>query len=357
MAKKRMFSLQIVDTDAFLEMPLSTQALYFHLAMRADDDGFVDNHKKIMKMIGSAEDDFKVLLTKRFVLGFETGIMVIKHWRINNLIRNDRYTETTYIEQKNRLLIKENGSYTELDCDNKNGIKKIKKPKWLKDRQDALKNSSLPYSFNYKIRQEFNGKICPICNCEMRGYKYSDNKRPTIQHNIPISKGGKHEVENISVICRSCNETISDQETDELNNKEVIDVWNTIGNQMAPQVRLDKVRLGKNNIASISYLKNIPKEDIEELTEKYKVGNKFILDRAEDVIDYCESKGKAYKNYKAALRNFIKMHIRKNPTEIVVKTKTFESGERKVRTPEEQKSIDAKIKKIRDGLSEKMSMK
>jgi hypothetical protein len=113
MAQKRMFSLEIVDTDAFLEMPASSQALYFHLSMRADDDGFVSNPKKIIKMLGSNDDDLKILLTKRFILSFDDGIIVIKHWRINNYIQSDRYKPTKYIEQKNQLTLKENGSYTE----------------------------------------------------------------------------------------------------------------------------------------------------------------------------------------------------------------------------------------------------
>jgi len=132
MAKKRMFSLQIVDTDAFLEMPLSTQALYFHLSMRADDDGFVDNYKKIMRMIGSQEDDFKVLLTKRFILGFDNGIIVIKHWRINNYIQNDRYTETTYLEEKSLISEKNNKSYTQ--CIQVGNTDKIRLDKTSKDK-------------------------------------------------------------------------------------------------------------------------------------------------------------------------------------------------------------------------------
>lgn len=113
MAQRRMFSLQIVDSDAFLDMPQSTQLLYFHLAMRGDDDGFVDNPKKIMRMSGSNDDDLKVLMTKRFILSFQSGVIVIKHWRIHNYIQNDRYHETKYVDEKNGLLIKENGSYTE----------------------------------------------------------------------------------------------------------------------------------------------------------------------------------------------------------------------------------------------------
>lgn len=118
MAQRRMFSPQIIDSDAFLDMPTSAQSLYFHLGMRADDDGFVGNPKRIMKTVGGNEDDLKILIGKRFVLVFETGVIVIKHWRINNLVRKDWYKETVYLEEKNQLRIKENGSYTELVNEN-----------------------------------------------------------------------------------------------------------------------------------------------------------------------------------------------------------------------------------------------
>ena len=113
MAERRMFTKKIIDSDAFLDMPLSTQSLYFHLNMRADDDGFINNPKKIQRMIGASEDDLKVLLAKRFILAFENGVVVIKHWRMHNLLRKDRYSPTQYKEQLERLEIKENGSYTE----------------------------------------------------------------------------------------------------------------------------------------------------------------------------------------------------------------------------------------------------
>ena len=108
-----MFTKKIIDSDAFLDMPLSTQALYFHLNMRADDDGFINNPKKIMRMIGASEDDLKVLISKRFIITFESGIVVIKHWRMHNLLRKDRYIETQYVEEKNMLFLKDNGAYTE----------------------------------------------------------------------------------------------------------------------------------------------------------------------------------------------------------------------------------------------------
>ena len=113
MSERRMFTMKIVDSDAFLDMPLSTQALYFHLNMRADDDGFVNNPKKISRMVGASDDDLKLLLSKRFILVFESGVVVIKHWRMHNLIRKDRYNETQYQDELSQLMLKENGSYTE----------------------------------------------------------------------------------------------------------------------------------------------------------------------------------------------------------------------------------------------------
>lgn len=112
MANKRMFTMKIVDSDAFLEMPLSTQCLYFHLNMRADDDGFIGNPKKIMKIVGASEDDLKLLIAKRFVLCFEDGVIVIKHWRMHNTLSQNRYHETQYVDEKSILKLKENGSYS-----------------------------------------------------------------------------------------------------------------------------------------------------------------------------------------------------------------------------------------------------
>lgn len=111
MARKRMFDLGIIDTDLFLEMPQSTQNLYFHLGMRADDDGFVSNPKKIIRIIGANEDDLKILFSKEFIIPFESGIVVIRHWKLNNYIRKDRYVETIYKEEKKCLIEDENGIY------------------------------------------------------------------------------------------------------------------------------------------------------------------------------------------------------------------------------------------------------
>ena len=113
MAERRMFAKTIVLSDAFLDMPLSARCLYFTLGMFADDDGFVGSPKGIMRQCGASQDDMKILLEKRFILGFESGVIVIKHWRINNYLRNDRYQSTTYIEEKESLILNEKNAYTE----------------------------------------------------------------------------------------------------------------------------------------------------------------------------------------------------------------------------------------------------
>lgn len=112
MAERRMFAKTIIDSDAFLDMPMSTQALYFHLSMRADDDGFINNPKRIQRMIGASDDDLKLLIAKSFIITFESGVVVIKHWKIHNYIRNDRYKPTTYSDEKALLEEKDNKAYT-----------------------------------------------------------------------------------------------------------------------------------------------------------------------------------------------------------------------------------------------------
>lgn len=112
MAERRMFAKKITESDVFLDMPSSTQMLYFHLSMNADDDGFVNNPKKIQRMCGASDDDFKLLLAKSFVLLFESGVIVIKHWKMHNYIQADRYRPTDYVEEKSMLGLKKNKAYT-----------------------------------------------------------------------------------------------------------------------------------------------------------------------------------------------------------------------------------------------------
>jgi len=106
-----MFSIEIIDSDHFLDMPQSSQNLYFHLSMRADDDGFVNNPKKIQRIIGASDDDGKILLLKNYIISFETGIIVIKHWKMHNYLRKDRYKSTINHEEASKLYINKRGEY------------------------------------------------------------------------------------------------------------------------------------------------------------------------------------------------------------------------------------------------------
>lgn len=112
MAQKRMFSLSVVDTDRFLEMPISARLLYYELGMRADDDGFVGNWKKILLFTGLKEDDLKLLAVKQFIIPFDSGVIVIKHWRMNNYLQKDRIKPTIYQEELKQLGLDENNVYT-----------------------------------------------------------------------------------------------------------------------------------------------------------------------------------------------------------------------------------------------------
>lgn len=112
MAERRMFAKTIIDSDAFLDMPATSQLLYFHLCMRADDDGFINSPRKVQRIVGCSDDDLRLLIMKRFLIPFESGVVVIKHWKIHNYIRQDRYKETVYQEEKALLIEKENKAYT-----------------------------------------------------------------------------------------------------------------------------------------------------------------------------------------------------------------------------------------------------
>ena len=115
MAKRRMFSLDVVDTDVFLDLPASSQSLYFHLGMRADDDGFMSSPKRITAMVNASGDDLKLLIAKGFIIPFEAGVCVIRDWKVNNYIQSDRYTPSIYIEEKAHLSCGKNGRYSYSD--------------------------------------------------------------------------------------------------------------------------------------------------------------------------------------------------------------------------------------------------
>lgn len=113
MAEKRMFTQKVVESDDFLDMPFSARCLYFHLNMNADDDGFLNSSGKVIRIAGATNEDLRILIEKRFVLDFENGVIVIKHWRMHNTLKKDRYKPTQYQKLFSMLTIKEDGSYTE----------------------------------------------------------------------------------------------------------------------------------------------------------------------------------------------------------------------------------------------------
>ena len=154
MAQKRMFDKTITNSDEFIEMPDSSQNLYFHLSMNADDDGFVNNWKSIMRMTGHKEDDLKVLISKQFIIPFETGVIVIKHWRINNYLRSDRYTETKFKDEKKQLYTDENLVYQLATT----GIPSIDKNRLDKNRLDNNIYISEKSEIKNQERKKINSK-------------------------------------------------------------------------------------------------------------------------------------------------------------------------------------------------------
>lgn len=168
MAQRRMFSKDITENDAFLDMPLSTQALYFHLGMQADDDGFV-SPKRIVRMLGAQTDDLRILIAKKFVLEFEDGVIVIKHWKINNYIQKDRKKDTPHQDKLAMLTVKENNGYkldTECIQNVRLGKDSIGKASIVEDSQEKASKTSEQSSSNdvNKIFDVFYNTINPSIN-------------------------------------------------------------------------------------------------------------------------------------------------------------------------------------------------
>lgn len=165
MAERRMFAKSIVTSDAFLDMPTSARCLYFTLSMFADDDGFVNNPKSIIRQIGSSEDDLKVLLMKKFVIAFESGVIVIKHWRINNYLRTDRHRETNYKTELQMLTTDENGAYTEVGIPSDNQVP----------------TKCLPSAYQHGYTQDSIGKDSIDKNNKREIYKEKNQIPPTLE--------------------------------------------------------------------------------------------------------------------------------------------------------------------------------
>ena len=185
MAQKRMFSLSVVDTDQFLEMPLSSRLLYYELGMRADDDGFVANWKKILAFTGLKEDDMKILITKKYIIPFESGVIVIRHWRLNNYLQKDRTKPTIYQEELKQLETDNNNVYNMytkcIHSIDKNSIDKNSIDKNSIDKNSIDKNSIEEiYSLAEQDKIPYK-EIIDYLNFKTNSkYKYTTNKTKSL---------------------------------------------------------------------------------------------------------------------------------------------------------------------------------
>lgn len=194
MATKRMFNKKITETDAFLDLPPTAQCLYFHLNMNSDDDGFCGNAKAVMRLVGAREDDMKILLAKRFILSFENGVVLIKHWLIHNTIQKDRKKSTTYTEEMSQISIKENGSYTTQNI-------------------ECIQNVS-NLETQYRLDKISLDKISDILSYlnDRTGKKYKANNQTTKKHIVARFNEGYEYDDFITVIDNKCNEWLNNKD-------------------------------------------------------------------------------------------------------------------------------------------------
>lgn len=210
MAQKRMFSLNVVDTDNFLEMPISSRLLYYELGMRADDDGFVDNWKKILLFTGLKQDDMKVLISKKFIIPFESGVIVIRHWRLNNYLQNDRIKPTIHQKELQQLGLDGNNVYT-LDTTCIHSIDKISIEENSIDNKESLivKN-------NYKDNQqcEYVTKTNERCSRKssynINGHNYcNQHSRNILPNDFKATRFIKPTIDEIQEYCNERNNGIN----------------------------------------------------------------------------------------------------------------------------------------------------
>lgn len=149
MSEKRMFAKSIVLSDAFLDMPATTRCLYFTLSMLADDEGFINSPKSIMRQCGATDDDFKILMAKYFIIPFETGIVVIRHWHINNYLRSDRFTPTKCTEERKKLKL-EDGVYKEANEVQEIPAKKTRLPLLEREPKNEMEEVEKLYLLQYR---------------------------------------------------------------------------------------------------------------------------------------------------------------------------------------------------------------
>lgn len=182
MAEKRMFAKSIVLSDDFLDMPATARCLYFTLNMLADDDGFVNSPKSIMRQCMATVDDMKILLAKYYLIPFESGIVVIRHWRINNYLRCDRYTPTKYLEEKAQLLIEKDGSYSKVE--NQDELLQKAEPIVIEQKTEiAEQKNEVPKVEEKSVSKKTEKKIIPLIEREPRNDIEKVEKEYLINYN------------------------------------------------------------------------------------------------------------------------------------------------------------------------------
>ena len=262
MAEKRMFSKIIIDSDCFLDMPLSTQALYFHLSMRADDEGFINSPKKIQRAVGCTDDDLRLLIAKSFIIPFESGVIVIKHWKIHNTLRKDRTKATIYNDEKSMLQTDESGAYSLVD----NQMSTNCQP------NDNQLTTNCPHRLD-KIRLD-----------KIRLDKIRLDKISIDKCNTDISNG--------VTLLQNCSTDIDidkDIEKSESNNK-------PNGSKSKSSKPAIRHKYGEYNNVLLS------DEDMEKL--KAEIPN--YEDYINKLSSYMASTGKSYKNHLATMRNWFR---------------------------------------------------
>lgn len=203
MAERRMFAKTIVTSDSFLDMPLSSRCLYFSLGMLADDDGFVNNPKSVMRQVRASLDDFNLLLAKHFIIAFDSGIIVIKHWKIHSYIPKDRYKATKYINEKSSLLVDEKGAYIEkkaavytLDAQDRKESELVQDSFFLsiarEQGQIVLSNEEADILSQKISEEDLRHYVEAIISCEESGKKYK--KKTHFQAIVDMAKeDGKYD--------------------------------------------------------------------------------------------------------------------------------------------------------------------
>ena len=304
---RRMFSTKITEKATFLRMPLTTQALYFHLGTNADDDGVVEAFK-VLRMTGANEDDLRVLVARDFIkILNEDMVAFICDWSEHNLIRADRKRNSIY----QHLLIK---MLPEVEIIKPRvRAEKLNKAKTLDDgySQSEVRrdNFALPYSFSYKIKQEFINEPCPVC----QEFMVDEGEcKVSIQHNQPIAQGGLHELDNISIICFKCNMHLKNQVTDKLNNALVKERWAKINGDWTAQrqpkdgireVKLREVKLREVKLREEKGMESVA-QNLEELQKQFP--KKQVRQEFEKAKDWLASTGKRKKDYNAFFRNWLR---------------------------------------------------